>query len=87
LWVQMLADIFNKPVFTKNTVESSAWGAALIGLEALGIQRGDPTVNNKQAEGKQDTEHYYKPSEENHAVYMKNFQKFEHLYHILEGEF
>ncbi|MNI89370.1 ribulokinase [compost metagenome] len=83
----MLADIFNKPVFTKNTVESSAWGAALIGLEALGIQRGEPSVKNKQTEGTQDTEYYYKPSEENHAVYMKNFQKFERLYHILEGEF
>lgn len=87
LLVQMLADIFNKPVFTKNTVESSAWGAALIGLEALGIQGGEPTIKNKQAEGKQDTEHYYKPSAENHAVYIRNFQKFEHLYHILEGEF
>jgi len=87
LLVQMLADIFNKPVFTKNTVESSAWGAALIGLEALGIQGCEPTIKNKQAEGAQETEHYYKPSAENHAVYMKNFRKFERLYHILEGEF
>lgn len=87
LLVQMLADIFNKPVFTKNTVESSAWGAALIGLEALGIQGGEPTIKNKQTEEKQDTEHCYKPNAEHHAVYIKNFQKFEHLYHILEGEF
>jgi len=87
LLVQMLADIFNKPVFTKNTVESSAWGAALIGLEALGIHRGEPTIKNKQTEGKQDTEHCYKPSTENHAVYIRNFQKFERLYHLLEGEF
>lgn len=87
LLVQMLADIFNKPVFTKNTVESSAWGAALIGLEALGIHGGGPTIKNKQTEGKQDTEHGYKPSAENHAVYIRNFQKFERLYHLLEGEF
>ncbi|WP_312188708.1 hypothetical protein, partial [Sphingobacterium sp.] len=48
---------------------------------------GEPTIKNKQVEGKQDTEYYYKPSAENHAVYRKNFQKFEHLYNILEGEF
>src|SRR5690606_4781294 len=37
LWVQMLADVFNKPVFVKENVESSAWGAAILGMEALGI--------------------------------------------------
>ncbi len=87
IWVQMLADIFNKPVFIKNTVEGSAWGAALIGLEALGIKMIEPTGKNMPAERGEDIEHYYKPSEENHSVYIKNFRKFERLYNKLEGEF
>lgn len=87
IWVQMLADVFNKPVFIKNTVESSAWGAALIGLEALGVAAEVPAEDRDIADAEDDIEHYYKPSEENHAVYIENFRKFERLYQKLEGEF
>ncbi len=82
-WVQMLADIFNKPVFVKNTVESSAWGAALIGMEALGEKAATSAEEGLTV----DVEQYYKPREENHLIYSKNFQQFERLYHKLEGEF
>jgi len=87
IWVQMLADIFNKPVLVKNTVESSAWGAALIGMEALGIHSVVPPGQEKTVEGEDDIEHDYKPNAENHAVYVRNFRKFERLYQKLEGEF
>jgi gluconokinase len=87
IWVQMLADIFNKPVLIKNTVESSAWGAALIGLEALGINLVEPNREDAIVEREENMEHVYKPNTENHAVYIKNFQKFERLYQKLEGEF
>ncbi len=87
LWVQMLADIFNKPVFVKNTVESSAWGAALIGMEALGLAATLPAEDGQAADVEVDVEQYYKPREENHALYSKNFRQFERLYQKLEGEF
>ncbi len=79
--VQMLADIFNKPVFIKNTVESSAWGAALIGMEALGIEFKEPIIEADNAE------HLYMPNGENHAVYVRNFEQFQRLYQKLEDEF
>lgn len=87
IMVQMLADIFNRPVFIKNTVESSAWGAALIGLQALGVDIEETIGGILPMEGDEDIEQYYKPNEDNHAVYIKNFQKFERLYHKLEDEF
>ncbi|WP_194306227.1 gluconokinase [Chryseobacterium cheonjiense] len=79
--VQMLADIFNKPVFIKNTVESSAWGAALIGMAALGIEVKEPITEADNAE------QMYIPRGENHAVYVRNFEQFQRLYHKLEDEF
>ena len=37
LWLQMLADIFNKKVYVAQTHHSSAWGAAWTALVAVGI--------------------------------------------------
>jgi gluconokinase len=85
--IQMLADIFNKPVFVKDTVESSVWGAALIGMEALGITPKQPSEDRTTADITDSTEQFYKPSKENHAVYLKNFTKFQRLYDKLEDEF
>ncbi|MGV3588092.1 MAG: gluconokinase, partial [Adhaeribacter sp.] len=36
-WVQLVADIFNKKVILAETVESSAWGAAMLALQALNL--------------------------------------------------
>jgi len=85
--VQILADIFNKPVFIKNTVESSAWGAALIGMEALGIEFKQPIIKQAVSNVVDDAEQFYMPSGENHAVYLRNFEQFQRLYHKLEDEF
>ena len=82
VWVQILADVFNKPVFVKDTVESSAWGAVLIGLEALGIT-AEVTQITTQEEG----DDSYLPNKEHHLIYMKNFQQFERLYEKLKDEF
>lgn len=85
--VQMLADIFNKPVFIKNTVESSAWGAALVGMEALGITLKQPVKESIAADMTDNIEQFYEPSKENHAVYLKNFKQFQRLYDKLKDEF
>ncbi|WP_437919593.1 gluconokinase [Sphingobacterium sp. LRF_L2] len=87
VWVQMLADVFNKPVYIRNTIESSAWGAALIGMEALGVTVRENEKKITAEDVAHNIEYHYEPSEENHAVYIKNFRKFERLYHKLEGEF
>jgi Sugar (pentulose and hexulose) kinases len=85
--VQMLADIFNKPVFIKNTVESSAWGAALIGMQALGIEFKQPNIEQPLSDAADNAEQFYMPNGENHAVYLRNFEQFQRLYHKLEDEF
>ncbi|MBD1434904.1 gluconokinase [Sphingobacterium sp. DN00404] len=82
LWVQMLADVFNKPVFVKENVESSAWGAAIVGMEALGINGAYLSPNTVDTYSKR-----YLPDENNHRIYMENFQKFERLYLKLKEEF
>lgn len=82
VWVQILADVFNKPVFVKETVESSAWGAVLVGLEALGIK-----VNAEDHAAVQSEDDSYVPNKEHHLIYMKNFRQFERLYDKLKDEF
>ncbi|MBD1425818.1 gluconokinase [Sphingobacterium arenae] len=82
LWVQMLADVFNKPVFVKENVESSAWGAAILGMEALGINGVYPSASTADIHDAQ-----YLPDAHNHRIYMENFRKFKRLYFKLKEEF
>lgn len=82
LWVQMLADVFNKPVFVKENIESSAWGAAIIGMEALGISGAYLSTHTVDTNSTR-----YLPDENNHRIYMENFRKFERLYLKLKEEF
>ncbi|MFD2597969.1 gluconokinase [Sphingobacterium corticis] len=88
IWVQMLSDVFNKPVFVKDTIESSAWGAALIGMEALGLQvdaEGGQVDMPSSSENIRDQS--FVPNKEYHEIYIKNFQQFERLYDKLKEEF
>lgn len=82
LWVQMLADVFNKPVLVKENVESSAWGAAIIGMDALGISGAYLSNDIVDTDSTR-----YLPDENNHRIYMENFRKFERLYLKLRDEF
>jgi len=82
LWVQMLADIFNKRVLIKTSVESSAIGAAIVGLQALNIITGLTIENNFNPATAE-----YLPDKERHLSYMKNFAVFERLYEKLKDEF
>lgn len=78
LWIQMLADMFNVTVFVNGIEESSAWGAAMIGMEAMKIA---PELV-KMPEGKR-----YEPDAANHLVYLRCFQKFERVYALVKSEF
>ena len=78
-WVQLLADIFQKKVYITETIESSAWGAALLGLEALQWQAGP----GEALPGKNQQE--FVPDPEKHAVYQQNFSIFEKLYPLLKA--
>ncbi len=76
LWLQMLADTCNIKVLVSGAVESSALGAVMIGLEALGIA----PLPEKEILST------YLPNSLNHEIYIKGFQKFERVYETLKNE-
>ena len=82
IWLQMLADIFNKKVFVTNSADASAIGAAILGLYAL------KEIDNLFEAGKMvSVQETYYPIESNHRAYMKNFSVFDVLYEKLKSEF
>lgn len=74
-WLQIVADIFQMKVETSQTIEGSAWGAVLIGLDATGI-----AVENQHKIGKT-----YLPNLANEKVYTDSFTKFKKVYSLLKG--
>lgn len=82
LWVQMLADIFNKKVVVAESYESSCLGAAVIGLNALNIIDNIEDVKEMVPISK-----VFEPDEKNHKIYMKNFNIYKRLYGKLKEEF
>jgi gluconokinase len=82
LWVQVLADVFGKPVYLAESVESSALGAALIAMKATGAI-GDLA---EAAQLVQPTAEY-RPQPAHHEVYQAAYQQFERLYQLLAPAF
>lgn len=76
-WIQILADMFNLPVFVPSIEESSALGAVIIGLQALNIPKTFNPLPGKN----------YQPNVANHAIYMKQFIKWQRLYELVKTEF
>ena len=62
-------------VETSQTIEGSAWGAVLIGLNATGI-----AVENHHKTGKT-----FLPNPANEKVYTDSFTKFKKVYSLLKG--
>ncbi|PLK46201.1 gluconokinase [Emticicia sp. TH156] len=77
-WLQLVADIFQKKVVVCETVEGSAWGAALLAMQALGITE----EAGGTAEGK-----VFLPDTGAGEKYQRIHEKFERLYDKLKDEF
>ena len=82
LWVQMLADVFNKKVVIAESYESSCLGAVVLGMKAIGI-----IDNIEEVEKLVPISRTFKPDIKNHEVYMKTFEIYERLYVKLKDEF
>jgi gluconokinase len=81
-WVQMMADIFNQKILVPNSSESTAIGACILAMKALG------EINEwEEAQKMIPIEKEFLPDEANHTVYMKNFSVFEKLYLALKPFF
>lgn len=76
-WVQLLADLFNLPVIVSEIKESAAFGAIILGLQALQITAVFDLSEEKK----------YYPNPINHAIYLRQCNKMERLYELVKAEF
>ncbi|MGN2369202.1 MULTISPECIES: gluconokinase [unclassified Clostridium] len=82
LWVQILADIFNKKVVIAESYESSCLGAAIIAMKALNMINDIEKIESLIPISK-----VFEPNIENHKVYIENFKIYKKLYEKLKDEF
>lgn len=82
LWVQMIADIFNKEVLVSDQADASAIGAAMLGWYATGAAKNIQALYPPAGNGKS-----FSPDREKHKVYMRHFAVFRSLYQALQKEF
>jgi gluconokinase len=82
LWRQIMADVFGREIAFPDSYESSCWGAALLGMYALGA------IDSLDA-AKQMTNipTRHRPNENNVRVYKELTEIFARLYERLEPEF
>ena len=74
LWCQILADIFNCEILIPESVESSCWGAALLGFHACGMLTDLSTSKNLLKIGQR-----YTPNLANVKHYTQSYQLFSDL--------
>jgi gluconokinase len=79
IWLQILADIFNKDIYLVHQEDASAIGAAYLGLVSTGLVN---TYDELEPSNKAS----FHPNEKNHKVYQKIFPIYERLYQKLEDE-
>ncbi|WP_337042987.1 gluconokinase [Emticicia sp. 17c] len=77
-WLQLVANIFQKKVVICETVEGSAWGAALVAMKALGMSEDTHHVSVGKT---------FFPDTATADKYQELHQKFERLYDKLKDEF
>ncbi len=79
--VQLLADVFGKKAIISETVESSAYGAVLVGRKAISqLDNWQKTVAMKATQT-------FEPDAKRHLVYQQSFGIYTRLYQVLEPEF
>ncbi|PTX21104.1 gluconate kinase (FGGY family) [Pontibacter mucosus] len=82
LWVQMLADVTGKKVQLTETREGSAFGAAIMGMYALGLL---PSL--EAAESMIRVRRTFEPDQNTHETYARSYAIFESLYPKLKESF
>jgi gluconokinase len=81
-WRQIMADVYGREIVFPESYESSCWGAALLGMKAVGVI--DP-LDAADEMAQISTRH--QPEKDNVAVYEKLMGIFTRLYDRLEPEF
>jgi gluconokinase len=81
-WLQMAADVFDRPVCVTSDADASSIGAALLGFWALGI-----LSSLEESARLVEITQTYQPNQKNHAIYSKNFSVYAGLYDKLKDDF
>ncbi len=74
-WVSLMADVLGKKLMVMEGEDASATGAAIIGLQALGIIDGFARIRPFFEIGAS-----FAPNMQQHAVYRKNYEVYNRLY-------
>ena len=82
LWRQMVSDVFNQPVTIPENMESSCWGAVLLGQLAL----GDRTTLVQDMKGTM-AHHHHHPQPEAVATYQTLMPIYQGLVTQLKGQY
>jgi gluconokinase len=82
LWLQIMSDVFNKPIKVCGTADASAMGAAFLGLKALGQIREWKEIKNFIQIEKE-----YLPNGQANKQYEMNFEIYKGLYQKLKNDF
>jgi len=73
LWVQILADVLGVPLMALEVADTSASGAALLGMHALGLIRADQMARTVEPGP------IYTPDPERHTFYQQHHREFKAL--------
>jgi gluconokinase len=82
-WVQVMADIFGVSITQPGEPEGSVFGAAVMGMFAVGSLKSLEEVKNLVGKPKA----IYQPNLKNHRTYEKLYAIYERVYRSLLGEF
>jgi xylulokinase len=77
LWLQLQADIFNRPIYQTTTAEAAALGAALLAGVATGLFPDAPAAARQLVQLRKEV---VTPYEENVRLYQKSYEKYCQLY-------
>lgn len=81
-WVQMAADIFGVPVYTLESQDSAARGAALLALKSIGAMDDLASEALRPPVSKE-----FLPDGRRHSSYLRQVEKFQQIYLQLESTF
>lgn len=82
VWVQMLADLFNKRIDIPVSHQSSAWGAAWVALYSLGKVEDLKSIKTSIPMNQ-----HYEPNAENHKKYQSLFEVYQSVSNKLQPDF
>jgi|ADGO01.1.fsa_nt_gi Sugar (pentulose and hexulose) kinases len=82
IWLQMLSNLFGKPITVTSTADASTTGAALLGLQALGVDKG-VRKNSSFIEVKET----FEPDMAIHQRYAELYAVYSRLYASLKESF